>query len=223
MHLYAEGDHAFGLRHPEFQIGEWPRLVECFRTATSIALPPPPGTGWLPKRRPAGNANGSCCRDTSDCSRPGVSALPRRSFSANVGGGSLRLAVRPLQMRFGNKAYALEEDERVAAILANEDTMDASDWLKRYPKGRFSSHDSRNPDEPYGPQLAPIVARLTKAGAKQLLVHHGDRTFFLGLIVVLPSSAKARVRIFELERELSSICNQAVQKDHGQKYLYYSE
>ena len=128
-----------------------------------------------------------------------------------------------MRIRFGNKAYALEEDRRVAAILADQDTMDASDWLKRYPKGRFSSHDSRNPDEPYGPLLAPIVARLTKAGAKQLLAHHGDGIFFLGLIVVLPSAAKARHRIFELERELSSICNQAVQKDYGQKYLYYAE
>jgi hypothetical protein len=128
-----------------------------------------------------------------------------------------------MRMRFGNKAYALEEDERVAGILARQDTMAASDWLKRYPKGRFSSADARNPNEPYGPPLAPIVARLTKAGAKQLLVHHGDGMFFLGLIVVLPSGAKARDRVFALERELSSICNQAVQKDYGQKYLYYAE
>lgn len=128
-----------------------------------------------------------------------------------------------MRMRFGNKAYALAEDERVAEILADQDTMDASDWLKRYPKGPFSSSDARNPNEPYGPPLAPVVARLTKAGAKQLLVHHGDGIFFLGLIVVLPSGAKARHRIFELERELSSICNQAVQKDYGQKYLYYAE
>jgi len=28
MHLYAQGGHAFGLRHPEFPVGEWPRLVE---------------------------------------------------------------------------------------------------------------------------------------------------------------------------------------------------
>ena len=28
MHLYAQGGHAFGLRHPEFPISEWPRLVE---------------------------------------------------------------------------------------------------------------------------------------------------------------------------------------------------
>jgi len=128
-----------------------------------------------------------------------------------------------MRIRFGNKAYALAEDERVAAILARQDTMDASDWLKRYPKGPFSSRDARNPDAPGGFPLAPIVARLNKAGAKQLLVHHGDGIFFLGLIVVLPSGAKARDRVFELERELSSICNQAVQKDYGQKYLYYAE
>jgi len=28
MHLYAQGGHAFGLRHPEFPISEWPQLVE---------------------------------------------------------------------------------------------------------------------------------------------------------------------------------------------------
>jgi acetyl esterase/lipase len=28
MHLYAQGGHAFGLRHPEFAVAEWPGLVE---------------------------------------------------------------------------------------------------------------------------------------------------------------------------------------------------
>jgi len=28
MHLYAQGGHAFGLRHPELPLGEWPRLAE---------------------------------------------------------------------------------------------------------------------------------------------------------------------------------------------------
>jgi acetyl esterase/lipase len=28
MHLYAQGGHAFGLRHPELPIGRWPTLVE---------------------------------------------------------------------------------------------------------------------------------------------------------------------------------------------------
>ena len=126
-------------------------------------------------------------------------------------------------MKFGDKAYALHEDEIVSRILASDEAVDASDWLKRFPDGRFGSRDSRNPNEPHGPPLAPVVARLAKAGAKQILVHHGDRIFFVGLIVVLPSGAKARERLFELEREFSQVCNQRVQKDYGQKYLYYSE
>lgn len=28
LHLYAEGGHAFGLRHPDLPIGDWPTLVE---------------------------------------------------------------------------------------------------------------------------------------------------------------------------------------------------
>ncbi len=28
MHLYAQGGHAFGLRHPELPVGRWPALVE---------------------------------------------------------------------------------------------------------------------------------------------------------------------------------------------------
>ena len=126
-------------------------------------------------------------------------------------------------MKFGDRAYALQEDEIVARILASDETIGASNWLKRFPNGPFGSRDSRNPNEPHGLPLAPIVARLAKAGAKKILVHHGDRVFFVGLIVVLPSGAKARERVFKLERELSQICNQRVQKDFGQKYLYYSE
>jgi acetyl esterase/lipase len=28
MHLYAQGNHAFGLRHTQFPITDWPKLVE---------------------------------------------------------------------------------------------------------------------------------------------------------------------------------------------------
>ncbi len=125
-------------------------------------------------------------------------------------------------MRFADKKYACAEDERVGEILQSSDVMEASDWLKRYPKGPFSSR-TLDPDNPYGTPLAPVVARLAKAGAKRLVVHHGDRSFFVGLIVVLPGGARARNRLFEIERELSQICNQQVQKEYGQKYLYYSE
>jgi hypothetical protein len=125
-------------------------------------------------------------------------------------------------MRFANKNYAVAEDERVSKVLASSEVIDASDWLKLYPKGPFSSH-TLDPDDPNGTPLAPVVARLKKAGAERLVVHHGDRVFFVGLIVVLPTGAKARKRLFEIERELSQICNQQIQKDYGQKFLYYSD
>jgi len=38
MHLYAQGEHAFGLRHPEFPVGEWPRLVEKWLGTIGMAL-----------------------------------------------------------------------------------------------------------------------------------------------------------------------------------------
>jgi len=125
-------------------------------------------------------------------------------------------------VKSADKKYAVAEDERAQKLLKSPDIIDASKWLRKYPQGKFSSH-SIDPDDPHGTPLAPVVARLTEAGAKRLVVHHGDGVFFVGLVVVLPIDAKARKKIFEIEPELSQICNQRVQKDYGQKYLYYSE
>ncbi len=125
-------------------------------------------------------------------------------------------------MRFGNKAYSKAEDEMAEEILRSSETMEASEWLKLYPNGQFSSH-TLDPDEPRGTRLAPIVERLMKAGAERVVVHHGDRKFFVGLLVRLPVAAKARKALFVVERELSEICNQQIQSDHGQKFLYYRE
>jgi acetyl esterase/lipase len=36
MHLYAQGNHAFGLRHTKFPITDWPRLVETWLTTIGI-------------------------------------------------------------------------------------------------------------------------------------------------------------------------------------------
>ena len=134
--------------------------------------------------------------------------------------------VRPilprLIMKFADKKYATAEDERAQEILKSSDIIEVSEWLRKYPRGQFSSH-SIDPDDPHGTPLAPVVARLTKAGAKRLVVHHGDGVFFVGLVVELPKDAKTRKKIFEVEPELSQICNQRVQKDYGQKYLYYSQ
>ena len=36
MHLYAQGGHAFGLRHTKFPVTEWPRLVERWLVTTGM-------------------------------------------------------------------------------------------------------------------------------------------------------------------------------------------
>jgi hypothetical protein len=121
-----------------------------------------------------------------------------------------------------DKKYAAAEDERARQILKSSDIMEASEWLRKYPRGQFSKL-SLDPDDPHGTPLAPVADRLAKAGAERLVVQHGDGIFFIGLVVVLPTDAAARKRIFELEPELSRICNQRVQTDCGQAYLYYSQ
>ncbi|HTA65073.1 MAG TPA: alpha/beta hydrolase, partial [Xanthomonadaceae bacterium] len=36
MHLYAQGGHAFGLRHTQLPITDWPRLVETWLRTIGI-------------------------------------------------------------------------------------------------------------------------------------------------------------------------------------------
>lgn len=36
LHIYAEGGHAFGLRHPDTPIGQWPQLVEKWLTTIGM-------------------------------------------------------------------------------------------------------------------------------------------------------------------------------------------
>lgn len=124
-------------------------------------------------------------------------------------------------MKSESKAYAAEEDKRAQKILKSSDIMEAKDWLALYPKGLFSSN-ALDEDDFDGTPLAPVVDRLTKAGAARLVVHHAHRKLFLGLVVVLPDDAKARKKIFIIEQELSQVCLQREAEDCGQKYLYYS-
>ncbi len=39
MHLYAQGGHAFGLRHTNFPVTDWPRLVERWLNAIGVTSP----------------------------------------------------------------------------------------------------------------------------------------------------------------------------------------
>jgi acetyl esterase/lipase len=39
MHLFAQGGHAFGLRHTQFPITDWPRLAEVWLRTIGMTSP----------------------------------------------------------------------------------------------------------------------------------------------------------------------------------------
>jgi hypothetical protein len=56
------------------------------------------------------------------------------------------------------------------------------------------------------------VIQFTTLGQAQLLT---------AMVVVLPTDAAVRQKIFAMEAELSQICDQTRVADRGQKYLHY--
>jgi hypothetical protein len=103
--------------------------------------------------------------------------------------------------------------------------MEARDWVARHPKSLFSSH-ALNEGDPNGTLLAPVVTRLSNAGAQRVVIHYGamgQGQVLTGVIVVLPSDSAAREKLFTLDSELSELSQQKHATDSGQKYLYYSE
>ena len=119
---------------------------------------------------------------------------------------------------------ASEEDKKCEEYLKSAEIMEAQDWLQRYPKSLFSSHNL-NPDNPNGTPLAPIVTRLKNAGAERVVIRYGTLGkghVLIGVIVALPVDQAARQKVFAIEPELSQLCEQRSSTDHGQKYLYYS-
>lgn len=114
-----------------------------------------------------------------------------------------------------------DDDARAAEILDSSDIMEARDWVRTYPKSLFSD-DAIEEDAEGGTPLGPIVERLFAAGAQRVVVHHANKKFYLGLVVVLPTDSAARQKIFAMDRELSQLCQQREARDSGQKYLYYT-
>jgi hypothetical protein len=113
-----------------------------------------------------------------------------------------------------------ETDEMVEEILKGTDKMEAADWLKRYPQSAIGENE-----EGQALLLAPIVASVKQAGAKRVVIEYaqlGQAQFLGGMIVVLPTEAPARQKLFALEPKLSELCQQTPVIDRGQKYLYYS-
>jgi hypothetical protein len=119
---------------------------------------------------------------------------------------------------------ASEDDKRCEEILKTPDIMESGDWLKRYPKSLFSSH-AISEDAQNGTPLAPVVARLTAAGAPRVVIHYGafgQGQVLRAVIIVLPADPAARQKVFAMDTELGQLCEQQRAKDYGQKYLYYT-
>ena len=123
-----------------------------------------------------------------------------------------------------SKEAALEDDDVCEEILKSPDIMEASDWISRYPKSLFSSN-ALDEDDPNGTPLAPVVARLSDAGAQRVVIHYatlGKGKILLGVVVVLPTDPLAREKLFVIGSELCQIEGLREAKDCGQKYLYFS-
>jgi len=128
------------------------------------------------------------------------------------------------QPSVASKQMASNDDKTCEEILKSPDIMEAGDWLKRYPKGLFSSH-AISEKEHNGTPLAPVVARLSAAGAQRVVIHYaasGQGHILRAVIVVLPTGPAGRQKVFAMDAELSRLCEQERAKDHGQKYLYYT-
>ena len=111
------------------------------------------------------------------------------------------------------KQAAAQDDALAEQIIKSPNIMEARDWVKRYPKSAFGKE---------GTPFAPIVERLTAAGAQRVVVQHFQSSVLLGVVVVLPADTAARQAVFTLEPELSQLALQRQAKDCAQKYLYYS-
>lgn len=118
-----------------------------------------------------------------------------------------------------DKKMTEEIDKIAEGVLQSADKMEVADWLKRYPKSQIDDVDGR-------PILmASLVARLSEAGAPRIVIDtasFGQGHFLVGMVVVLPTDAAARQKLFAMDQELSQLCEQIRVEDKGQKYLHYS-
>ena len=119
-----------------------------------------------------------------------------------------------------DKKMTVEIDKMAEEVLQSTDKMKAADWLKRYPKSQISDDEEGRPI-----LLASLVARLREAGAPRIVIDTatiGQGHVLVGMVVVLPTDAAARQKLFAMDPELSQLCEQTPVTDRGQKYLHYS-
>jgi len=112
-----------------------------------------------------------------------------------------------------------EIDNMAEAILQSADKMEAADWLTQHPTSHMGGDANGQPI-----RLAPIVSRLRDAGAQRIVINTakiGQREFPAGMVIVLPSDAGPRRKVFKMDAQLSQACQQPPVIDRGQKYLHY--
>ena len=118
-----------------------------------------------------------------------------------------------------NKKMTSEIDKMAEEVLQSPDKMEAADWLKRFPKSQVGEDEEGRPR-----LLAPVIARITQAGAQRVVIQFtklGKAELLTAMVVVLPTDSAARQRLFAMEAELSQLCDQTPVTDRGQKYLHY--
>ena len=118
-----------------------------------------------------------------------------------------------------DKKMTSEIDKMAEEVLRSADKMEAADWLKRYPKSSVGEDEEGRPR-----LLASVIARLTQAGAERVVIefHKLGKAELLGaMVVVLPTDASARQKLFAMDADLSQMCQQTPVTDRGQKYLHY--
>ena len=119
-----------------------------------------------------------------------------------------------------DKKMIAEIDKIAEDVLKSADKMEAADWLKRYPKSQITEDEEGRPI-----LLASLVTRLREAGAPRIVIDTatiGQGHFLVGMVVVLPTDAAARQKLFAMDTELSQLCEQIRVEDKGQKYFHYS-
>jgi hypothetical protein len=115
-----------------------------------------------------------------------------------------------------HKRVLSDTDKKSDEIARSPDTKEARAWLKENPKAVFSTAGLDG-----NVLLAPTVARIYQAGAQRVYIQSTANGVLTDMVVLLPATAAARQKLFELDAELSPLREQTAVADTGQKYLHY--
>jgi hypothetical protein len=107
-------------------------------------------------------------------------------------------------------------DKHGDEALAGDKKAEAREWLKSENHVLFKGARK---------QLAQFIEDFYNAGAPQVwivdLEEHDGKQYGGALLVVLPSDATARAKLFQVNERASLAYKEDLIVDRGQKYLYY--